>query len=65
MALSDKVLQDGESARLKYREFLKSGGTRYPLDSLRMAGVDMSTPEPVLSAINAFSRELDIIENLI
>lgn len=65
VALSDKVLQDGESACLKYREFLKSGGTRYPLDSLRMAGVDMSTPEPVLSAINAFSRELDIIENLI
>jgi oligoendopeptidase F len=44
IALSGKVLRGGEQARQDYFGFLKSGGSRFPLDSLRLAGVDMSRP---------------------
>ncbi len=57
IALSEKVLAGGDSARADYLNFLKSGGSRYPLESLAEAGVDMSSPEPVRAAMMRF-REL-------
>ena len=48
----------------QYLGFLCSGGRHYPLDSLKMAGVDMSSPEPVEKAIDYFAGLLDQIENL-
>ncbi len=57
IALSSGVLNGTEKDRDRYLEFLKSGGSKYPLESLAAAGVDMSTPEPVKAAIKRF-REL-------
>ena len=63
-ALSEKVLNGGDKEREDYLSFLKSGGSRFPLDSLKLAGVDMSSPEPVQDAMRKFEslvNELDKI----
>jgi oligoendopeptidase F len=52
------------SDRDRYLEFLKSGGSTYPIDSLRKAGVDMSKPEPVRLATKRFGDLLDRFEQL-
>lgn len=64
MALSDKVLLESPSAWIKYLNFLKAGGSRFPLDTLKLAGVDMTSPEPLLSALKRFNKlvmEMEII----
>ncbi len=55
MALSTRVLEGGDPERLDYLNFLKSGGSKYPIESLKLAGVDMSRPEPVDAALKRFS----------
>ena len=47
-----------------YLAFLKSGGSMYPLDGLRMAGVDMTSPEPVESAFATMASYVDRLEEL-
>jgi len=56
VALSSRVLSGGEREREDYFAFLRSGGSRFPIESLRVAGVDMSKPEPVASACAEFGR---------
>ncbi len=58
IALSERVINGGEKERNDYLSFLCSGGSRYPLQSLKKAGVDMSTPEPVKAAAKHFSTLL-------
>jgi oligoendopeptidase F len=54
-ALADAVIKEGAPARDRYLNlFLKAGGTRFPLDTLRAAGVDLSTPKPAEQALKAF-----------
>lgn len=65
MALSERVLRGGDKERDDYLSFLRSGGSGYPIDSLRKAGVDMRTPEPVRKATEKFSGLLDRFESLI
>lgn len=64
LALSKRVLEGGTPERDQYLNFLKSGGSRFPLESLKLAGVDMSEPGPVRSAINVFAGYLDELEQL-
>lgn len=54
MALVEKVIDQGASACEAYLGFLKMGGSQFPLDELRAAGVDLRDPEPVERAINRF-----------
>ena len=54
IALAKRVLEGGDDARDDYLTFLRSGGSRYPLESLQVAGVDMSKPEPVQAAMDVF-----------
>jgi oligoendopeptidase F len=49
----------------RYVDFLKCGGSRYPLDALKMAGVDLETPEPVERAFEVLSGLVDRLEELI
>jgi oligoendopeptidase F len=56
IALADRVTTGGPQARDDYFAFLRSGGSRYPLQSLKVAGVDMSTPAPVQAAIARFDK---------
>ncbi|MEW5818051.1 MAG: M3 family metallopeptidase, partial [Spirochaetota bacterium] len=54
IALANMVLSGGDKERRDYLKFLKSGGSRYPIESLKLAGVDMSSPQPVQAAMNIF-----------
>jgi len=54
MALTQAVLKEGEPARARYLAFLSAGSSRFPLDTLRAAGVDFATPRPVEEALKAF-----------
>ena len=68
IALADKVVNEGEPARDAYLNFLKLGGSKFPLDELVDAGVDMASPEPIQRAINYFSdlvdRFMDVCQEL-
>lgn len=61
-ALSEKILNEGKSAVEKYIEFLKSGGSDYPLNQLRAAGVDMEKKESIEKALNVFKELVEELE---
>jgi oligoendopeptidase F len=65
LALAERVLTGGAAEREDYFAFLKSGGSRFPLASLKAAGVDMSTPAPVESACAVFGRLVDELEKIL
>ena len=65
IALSRKVLNGGKKELTKYLNFLKSGGSKYPLDLLRDAGVDLEQPGPVDSAMQRFRELVDELDELI
>ena len=62
VALSEGILKEGKPARKRYLEFLSMGGSAWPLDELRHAGVDLTTPAPVNAALEKFGRLLDDAE---
>ena len=64
IALSERVLSGGEKERNEYLSFLSSGGSKYPIESLKKAGVDMSTPEPVKKAAEYFGKLLDEFKSI-
>lgn len=61
VALSRRVLEGGAAEREAYLRFLSSGCSRDPLDLLRDAGVDMSTPEPIAVTLKVFG---DLVQQL-
>lgn len=63
-ALADRVTSGGETELNDYLGFLKSGGSKYPIDLLKSAGVDMLSPEPVKTALAKFSALVDELEQL-
>ena len=63
VALAAQVLESGDAAR--YIDFLKSGGSRFPVETLCRAGVDMSSPAPIQAALDLFSRRVAELESLI
>ncbi len=65
IALSSRILTEGEPAVHDYIEFLKAGGSDYPIEVLKKAGVDMTTKEPVASALKVFASVLDELEKVI
>lgn len=64
-ALSKQILTGEESAKERYLNFLKSGGSDYPLNQLRGAGVDMEKKESIEEAINVFKKLVDDLEKLL
>jgi oligoendopeptidase F len=65
IALSRVVLEGGTKERDRYLAFLKSGGSKFPLELLRDAGVDMVKPEPVHVAMEHFGHLVDELESLL
>ena len=63
-ALSEKVLAGDEDARRRYLTFLGSGTSKYPIELLKDAGVDMTTDEPLDLTIRKMNRVMDEIEAL-
>lgn len=64
MALSARILKEGESAVKDYIRFLSSGCSTDPISLLKIAGVDMSSPEPVKQALKVFESYIDEMEAL-
>ncbi len=65
IAISKDILDNGKVAVDNYKHFLDSGCSRYPLDTLKAAGVDMTTKTPVESALKVFEAVLDEMDELI
>ena len=63
--LADRVLGGDPGAAEAYVDFLKLGGSRYPLDALKAAGVDMSSPEPVEKAFQVMAGYVTRLEKLL
>lgn len=64
IALSKKILEEGERAVEDYKKFLRGGSSMYPLELLRVAGVDMEQKKPVEDALQVFVQYLDEMERL-
>ena len=64
-AISKKILTEGDAARDAYIEFLKTGDSDYPVELLKIAGVDMSSREPVVLAMETFKSLIDELEKLL
>jgi oligoendopeptidase F len=65
VALSQRVLSGQSGAVDAYLNFLRSGGSKFPLEALVAAGVDMSTPAPIESTLQLFERRLEELEELL
>ncbi|WP_215141889.1 oligoendopeptidase F [Exiguobacterium qingdaonense] len=65
-ALSQQIMEEGDAAVRRYIDnFLKAGSSDYPIEVLKAAGVDMTTKEPVLKALDQFESILDEMESLL
>lgn len=64
LALAKRVTSGGEKEREDYFKFLKSGGSRYPIESLRVAGVDMESTAPVQAACDTFKEIVEELKKL-
>ncbi len=62
IALKNQIIEQGQPAVDRYLNFLKSGGSDYPLNLLKAAGVDMTSPQPVQDALDLFGQLLDELE---
>jgi oligoendopeptidase F len=64
-ALSEKVLAGDPAATKKYLAFLSSGGSKYPIELLKEAGVDMTTDEPLELTVKKMNRVMDEMEKIL
>lgn len=63
VALAGQVLESGDATR--YLSFLRSGGSRFPIETLAEAGVDMTSPAPVEAALQLFERRVGELAELL
>ena len=64
-ALTEAIRREGAPAAERYLTFLKTGGARLPFDTLRDAGVDLASPEPVEQAFAVFASYVDRLDTLL
>lgn len=64
LALADRVKNGGEAEKENYLNFLKGGGSKYPIDLLSLAGINMRSPEPVKQAITKFDLLVNQLDKL-
>jgi oligoendopeptidase F len=64
-ALSEKVISGDSEATKRYLDFLSSGGSDYPIELLKKAGVDMNNSEPFDLTIKKMNRVIDEMEKIL
>ena len=64
-ALAEDVRAEGAPAAERYLSFLKAGGSLYPLDALKLAGIDMTSPEPIQRAFGVLSKMVDRLAEIV
>ena len=65
LAIAKRVTNGGDKEREDYFNFLKSGGSRYPIEALKVAGVDMEKTEPVQAACDVFKKIVADLKNVL
>lgn len=65
VALANRILKEGQPAVEDYLKFLSGGRSKSPIDLLKIAGVDMTTPAPVNAGLEMFGRLIDEMEELL
>ena len=65
IALAEKVTAGGRKELTDYLNFLKSGQSKYPLELLKDAGVDMTVKSPIVAALNRFATLVDQLTNML
>ncbi|TYL38454.1 oligoendopeptidase F [Natronococcus pandeyae] len=65
LAIVDGIDENGADAAEDYLEFLRRGSREYPLELLRVAGVDMSSSEPIDRALETYGRRLEQLDDLL
>jgi len=65
ISLADRVLKGGTAEVAAYLSFLKSGGAKFPIDTLREAGVDMQSPEPIENVMKLFQKRIGQLRELL
>lgn len=65
MALTDQMLKQGKPAQQKYLDFLKAGGSDFPITILKKAGVDMTQPQPYQAALGRFNELVGEMEKIV
>lgn len=64
-ALADGVLQEGETAARRYIDFLSAGDALFSIEALKLAGIDMTSPDPVERAFGVLSRMIDRLDQIV
>jgi oligoendopeptidase F len=64
-ALSEKVLSGDAEATQRYLKFISAGRSKYPIELLKDAGIDMTTDEPLQLTVNKMNRVMDEMEGLL
>lgn len=64
-SLANQILTEGQPAVDRYIDFLKAGSSDYPIEVLKKAGVDMTSQQPVLEALDVFEEKLNEMEKLL
>ena len=65
VSLSDRILNEGEKAVRDYRKFLSAGCSVPPIEALKLAGIDMSQPEPLRKAMNVFRETVEKMKEVL
>ena len=64
-AITERILKEGDAAAKEYIDFLRTGESDHPIELLKIAGVDMSSPQPIRNAMTVFTAILDEFESLV
>lgn len=65
VAIAKSILKEGAPAVERYKEFLRGGCSKAPVELLKIAGVNLETPEPIVAAMEAFESILNEMEELV
>jgi oligoendopeptidase F len=65
ISLAEKVMSGDKEALKKYREFLSSGASDYPIELLKKAGADMTTNDPFNKTVASMNKVMDEIEKIL
>ncbi len=65
VSLSERILEEGEPAVRDYRKFLSAGSSVTPIEALKLAGIDMSQPEPLRRAMRVFRETVEKMKEVL
>ena len=65
VAIADMKLNEGKPAVERYKKFLSSGGSDFPVELLKITGVDFTKPDTIVSALRVFESTLQEFERMV